>query len=833
MPNLAARNRFAGACRSIVPAGVALAILVGLSPFARSQGNAGPSKTETFVVEQLLKGLPADLNRQELSGAFVEKLLARSDKAAATFPRGVRIRNARVTGEMNLSNMEIAHFASFEGCAFQAGVNLASAAFRKSLAVEGSVFLGPLSLRGAKIAGDLTAAGARFEHPEQPADFRGLHVDGAVHFPRTTFAGGADFRDTRFGYVFDLTEARFENPKGAGPARPRCHIAGALAAAGGQVAPVPSFPSFFMPPKQPEALFSRMEVAGSTLLTQAHFRGKVGFKQARLGNDFDAKDADFLPDLPWFPFAGNYHKANFESVNVRGSALLDRAKFHGAAFFGHAQFGSNFEAVEAEFTNEAVFNSMTVQQAAFFDDAKFRERADFSYAKVGTVFSANRSRFSGLALFNTVKIGTHAMFYGTVFKGWADFGYADIGLNVEMDGCQFLDKTDALNMRSIKVGAILFVTSDTQPTVWNGPATIPNAKLMHLFIQGSAEGHGTMPALDLSGTKVQGDCRIANIAIVKKADLAYSSFQKLNFWNVNWPYDNREVAPNERAEFKLDAISFEHIRPAMPQAIHDAAEREFRQLLRDFVGRAAMSATAYANLEAFYQRQGQTQLATRVFFERRWREHGQARGCFTWAGDWLLLLFVGYGAHPEWTLFWGLGFVLVGVWVFRPEKMQGQAEHGAKEEKTAPNQLTIEGGGNLLIRVFVSWNGQHRDSGSTSLPASSTQTSSSSFLQSIRNWVWNPIKVWWSASIWNAAWNAVHGWKWQPIKIWWLSSRLTYTAWWYSLDLFVPAVNLECEKHWKPKDPHWFLWLWLRFHRIAGWIIIPIGLAAITGIIKR
>jgi hypothetical protein len=64
-----------------------------------------------------------------------------------------------------------------------------------------------------------------------------------------------------------------------------------------------------------------------------------------------------------------------------------------------------------------------------------------------------------------------------------------------------------------------------------------------------------------------------------------------------------------------------------------------------------------------------------------------------------------------------------------------------------------------------------------------------------------------------------------------------YGAVWYSLDLFTPAIDLETAKVWMPRHGAvigpFSLRLWMRFHRILGWIIIPIGLLALTGIISR
>jgi hypothetical protein len=59
-----------------------------------------------------------------------------------------------------------------------------------------------------------------------------------------------------------------------------------------------------------------------------------------------------------------------------------------------------------------------------------------------------------------------------------------------------------------------------------------------------------------------------------------------------------------------------------------------------------------------------------------------------------------------------------------------------------------------------------------------------------------------------------------------------YSAWWYSLDLFVPVMDLQFAHLWIPDPNRWFARNYARVHRILGWVLIPIGLAAVTGLIE-
>ncbi len=59
-----------------------------------------------------------------------------------------------------------------------------------------------------------------------------------------------------------------------------------------------------------------------------------------------------------------------------------------------------------------------------------------------------------------------------------------------------------------------------------------------------------------------------------------------------------------------------------------------------------------------------------------------------------------------------------------------------------------------------------------------------------------------------------------------------YVSFLYSLDLFIPAVDLGVAKHWVPRREHTGLLCWMYAQKILGWLLVPIGLLVFTGIIK-
>lgn len=62
--------------------------------------------------------------------------------------------------------------------------------------------------------------------------------------------------------------------------------------------------------------------------------------------------------------------------------------------------------------------------------------------------------------------------------------------------------------------------------------------------------------------------------------------------------------------------------------------------------------------------------------------------------------------------------------------------------------------------------------------------------------------------------------------------RRQYNRLWYSLGLFLPVVDLKTSELWGPKPQYRFLRHYLRVHILLGWILVPLVLAALTGLIK-
>ena len=54
----------------------------------------------------------------------------------------------------------------------------------------------------------------------------------------------------------------------------------------------------------------------------------------------------------------------------------------------------------------------------------------------------------------------------------------------------------------------------------------------------------------------------------------------------------------------------------------------------------------------------------------------------------------------------------------------------------------------------------------------------------------------------------------------------------YSLDLFLPLIDLGYAKEWTPNQRYKITWFYSMIHRYLGVILIPIAILAFLGILK-
>lgn len=60
-----------------------------------------------------------------------------------------------------------------------------------------------------------------------------------------------------------------------------------------------------------------------------------------------------------------------------------------------------------------------------------------------------------------------------------------------------------------------------------------------------------------------------------------------------------------------------------------------------------------------------------------------------------------------------------------------------------------------------------------------------------------------------------------------------YSPFWYSMDVYLPIIKLHDAEIWKPKEEYVLSHIWRRIHTVLGWALIPIAIAAWTGMFSH
>lgn len=194
----------------------------------------GPSRTEQWVLSQLAGGRVADLEKMPGSGPSKDRnrppctrpsdkepalsarflMMLLGGKTAKPLRNGtlVRIKNAVVTGALDISRETIPYAIMFDDCDFLDRVAFDDSVFTQSVSFANSKFHGPVSFIGAHFS-SVGMDGTHFCDEGQGATFNHIVVTDIASYGSAEFLGPADFVGARVGHQFQLLGTKFRSAK--------------------------------------------------------------------------------------------------------------------------------------------------------------------------------------------------------------------------------------------------------------------------------------------------------------------------------------------------------------------------------------------------------------------------------------------------------------------------------------------------------------------------------------------------------------------------------------------------------------------------------------------
>lgn len=315
----------------------------------------------------------------------------------------IEIRNALVTGSLDLKYETIREVVSFTNCRFIQRIDFSYSVFERFLDFSDSTFEQGIIFKGSLLKRDIS--------------LDRIKVDaGDVNFTDIQICGLFSAKEASFGAQVTVTfsRARFEKTVQFQKARFMCKAVFSDIVIG------------------PEAVFGGVIFEEEADFGRAQFLGEALFRGDSAGGLQSAifkKRADFTAAQ----FGGH---AAFDGVTFNDTAIFNGVKFRGAALF---RSNPDRKLAHSTFEKAADFTAIEVASYADFTDAQFRGEALFSGAKVegGLIFKSANFAKGSVAHFYGARVQQQSYFEDAVFEDRADFREIQFGASTFFCGSVF------------------------------------------------------------------------------------------------------------------------------------------------------------------------------------------------------------------------------------------------------------------------------------------------------------------------------------------------------------------------------------------------------------
>jgi len=467
-----------GCCKSISPA------------LAESSLTLQPNTpAETWVLKQVRSGQLADLKERfpdnesdrVLSADFLESLLTTSFKDMKPQCQVIQIKHAVIVEPLNLGETHIPCYIYLTNCSFQNVLSFSGAVFQKGVSFEGSsfskahfdvmevkdsaifsrtIFNGLVSFKGAEIGRQFNAEEAKFTNAKEKVSFDSMKTGHSAIFRKAIFDGGVNFAAMEIGNQLKVDGARFTNT-------------------------------------EEEVYFNGTKAESGAFFRKVVFMGPVGF------NGMDVRDRFFADEAK---FVNPEQKVGFELLRVHGTMSICKAVFEGSANFSNMEVDGQFGAEEARFNNDkqlVSFNGMRTGGLAIFRETIFAGPVDFTGTQIGSQFIVEKAQFTNVdtgVSFSIMRTEDLAIFKKAVFAGPVQFRMANFGGQFIAEEAQFTNVKEPVLFVGMKVESDVVL----RKAVFAGPTMFNGMEVNGYLAAMDAHFNNTQQGVDFSMVKVRG-----------------------------------------------------------------------------------------------------------------------------------------------------------------------------------------------------------------------------------------------------------------------------------------------------------------------------------------
>jgi hypothetical protein len=210
-------------------------------------------------------------------------------------------------------------------------------------------------------------------------------------------------------------------------------------------------------------------ITGPFILKSINVEGEVTIQRTKIRDPIDWSYAAFKRVL-------NLENSIFETdvtfttVTVEKDIFLDNATFWGEAKFSDITVMGVFYSRSTTFRKDVIFTDGRFKKRIDFSKSTFEGEADFVSARIGSTAGFTGAEFKQLASFNGAKIEGAAFFKRATFEGEADFVSARIGCTAEFTGAEF---KQLASFNRAQIGESAFFN----PATFEGEANFGSARI--------------------------------------------------------------------------------------------------------------------------------------------------------------------------------------------------------------------------------------------------------------------------------------------------------------------------------------------------------------------
>jgi hypothetical protein len=339
---------------------------------------------------------------------------------------------------------------------------------------------------------------------------------------------------------------------------------------------------------------------------------------------------------------------------------------------------------------------------------------DFRHARFGSSFdlsprAADRpTLISGEALFHRMTVDDELILASARFDGAFDCG--------SVEAKSLIARSTWFAQR-----AVFDSIEVSGPANFDGAQLRGGAALSYVQLGSLAMTHVTVPgAVDLRGARIDG-MTVLSGQFGAPVDLSDARLFTLDLAEAQ--------LPSSSVALKLAGTTYHRL------------ESGPKKTPLELVNQSQYAADAYTAVESFLRGEGEEALADEAYVEHKRHERARMRTFSAWAWSYFEDKVIKYGRQPARSLYWAVGFLLVGLLVFW-------------------RRDTVEA---------VDPRDEHR----------------------------------------------------------------RYNPFWFSVDAFAPVIDLEEAKRWTVRQDRRWASLYFKLHRLAGWVVVPFALAALSGILGK